>query len=184
VSSFQADLVALLPRLRRFARALAGNPAIADDLVQDACERALRGQAGFAPGTRFDAWMFRILRNLWLDSHRRRAARGGIHETLEVAEAIPAPGAEVAFDRLALADAERALLRLPHDQREAVVLTCIEEFTYAEAAAMLGVPPGTVMSRAARGRMALARLLRPDVPGTPAPAAGAARATPEDTNLP
>lgn len=161
MSSFQADLVALLPRLRRFARALAGNPDTADDLVQEACERALRGQAGFAPGTRFDAWMFRILRNLWLDSHRRRAARGGIHETLEAAETIPgAEGAAAMLGRLQLGEAERALMRLPEEQREALVLTCIEEFTYAEAAAMLGIPPGTVMSRAARGRMALARLLR------------------------
>lgn len=161
MSSFQADLVALLPRLRRFARALAGNPDTADDLVQEACERALRGQAGFAPGTRFDAWVFRILRNLWLDSHRRRAARGGIHETLEAAETIPgAEGAAAMLGRLQLGEAERALMRLPEEQREALVLTCIEEFTYAEAAAMLGIPPGTVMSRAARGRMALARLLR------------------------
>lgn len=161
MSSFQADLVALLPRLRRFGRALAGDPDTADDLVQEACERALRGQAGFVPGTRFDAWMFRILRNLWLDSHRRRAARGGIHETLEAAETIPgAGGAEAALGRLELAEAERALLRLPQEQREALALTCIEEFTYAEAAAMLGVPPGTVMSRAARGRVALARMLR------------------------
>ena len=161
MSSFQADLVALLPRLRRFARALSGNPDIADDLVQAACERALRGQDGFMPGTRFDSWMFRILRNLWLDSHRRRTARGGIHETLDVAESIPgAEGAEAILARMEAKDVERALLRLPEEQREALVLTCIEEFTYAEAAAMLGIPPGTVMSRAARGRIALARILR------------------------
>ncbi|MBB5687940.1 RNA polymerase sigma factor [Roseomonas alkaliterrae] len=162
-SSFQADLVALLPRLRRFARALAGDPDTADDLVQGACERALRAQDSFAPGTRFDSWMFRILRNLWLDSHRRRAARGGSHETLEAAESIPgAAGAEATIGRVALREAEAALLRLPEEQREALVLTCIEEFTYAEAAALLGLPPGTVMSRVARGRIALARMLRGD----------------------
>jgi RNA polymerase sigma-70 factor (ECF subfamily) len=165
VSSFQADLVALLPRLRRFARALAGSADVADDLVQEACERALRGQAGFTPGTRFDSWMFRILRNLWLDSHRRRAARGGIHETLESAETIPgAEGAEATLARMEAKEVERALLRLPQEQREALVLTCIEEFTYAEAAAMLGIPPGTVMSRAARGRIALARILKGEAP--------------------
>jgi RNA polymerase sigma-70 factor (ECF subfamily) len=160
VSSFQADLVALLPRLRRFARALAGEPDRADDLVQEACERALRSQDRFTPGTRFDSWMFRILRNLWLDGHRRRAARGGIHETLDDAESIPgADGTGEAMRRLEWRDAERALLRLPQEQREALVLTCIEELSYAEAAAVLGVPPGTVMSRAARGRLALARAL-------------------------
>jgi RNA polymerase sigma-70 factor (ECF subfamily) len=161
VSSFEADLVALLPRLRRFARALAGHPDRADDLVQEACERAWRGQAGFLPGTRFDAWMFRILRNLWLDSHRRRAARGGVHEPLDAADTVAsALGQESMIDTLALRDVERALLRLPQEQREALVLTSIEEFTFGEAAAMLGIPPGTVMSRAARGRIALARLLR------------------------
>ncbi len=160
MSSFQADLVALLPRLRRFARALAGDRDRADDLVQEACERALRSQEGFAPGTRFDSWMFRILRNLWLDGHRRRAARGGIHETLDDAESIPgADGIDIAMNLLELRDAERALLRLPGEQREALVLTCIEDLTYAEAATILGVPAGTVMSRAARGRIALARAM-------------------------
>jgi RNA polymerase sigma-70 factor (ECF subfamily) len=109
--------------------------------------------------------MFRILRNLWLDSHRRRAARGGIHETLESAETIPgAEGAEATLARMEAKEVERALLRLPQEQREALVLTCIEEFTYAEAAAMLGIPPGTVMSRAARGRIALARILKGEAP--------------------
>jgi RNA polymerase sigma-70 factor (ECF subfamily) len=174
VSSFQADLVALLPRLRRFALSLTGQRDSADDLVQEACERALRSQDGFTPGTRFDSWMFRILRNLWLDSHRRRAARGGTHETLDDAESIPgADGAAVTLSRLELRDAERALMRLPQEQREALVLTCIEDLTYAEAAAVLGVPPGTVMSRAARGRMALARALGPAqpaaAPGEPTP---------------
>ncbi len=160
MSSFQADLIALLPRLRRFARSLAGDADRADDLVQEACERALRSQDGFTPGTRFDSWMFRILRNLWLDGHRRRAARGGVHETLDDAESIPgADGTGIAMTRLDLMDAERALLRLPQEQREALVLTCIEDLSYAEAAAVLGVPPGTVMSRAARGRIALARAM-------------------------
>ena len=162
MSSFQADLVALLPRLRRLARALTGNSAAADDLVQDACERALRNQSSFEPGTRFDAWMFRVLRNLWLDSHRRRAARGGVHEPIDAAETISgADGAEFMALRLSVKDVERAMLRLPEEQREALALTCIEEFTFAEAAALLGIPPGTVMSRAARGRMALARMLKP-----------------------
>lgn len=169
MSTFQADLVALLPRLRRFARSLAGDTDRADDLVQEACERALRSQDGFTPGTRFDSWMFRILRNLWLDGHRRRAARGGIHETLDDAESIPgADGTGLAMNLLELRDAERALLRLPQEQREALVLTCIEDLSYAEAAAVLGVPPGTVMSRAARGRIALARALG-TTPGDPKP---------------
>ncbi len=162
MSSFRTDLVALLPRLRRFAQALSGRQDLADDLVQEACERALRSQEGFIPGSRFNSWMFRILRNLWVDGHRRRAARGGVHETLDDAESLPSTdGAGLVMKLLELRDAERALLRLPQEQREALVLTCVEDLTYAEAAVVLGVPPGTVMSRAARGRMALARALAP-----------------------
>ncbi|MFN6955460.1 MAG: RNA polymerase sigma factor [Acetobacteraceae bacterium] len=160
MSSFSADLIALLPRLRRFARSLAGHPDRADDLVQDACERALKGQAGFVPGTRFDAWVFRILRNAWLDSHRRRAARGGEHADLDAAGDIAGEDGRVASGfRDELMDAERALLRLPPEQREALVLTCIEGLTFAEAAEVLGIPAGTVMSRSARGRIALAEAL-------------------------
>lgn len=160
MSSFSADLIALLPRLRRFARSLAGHPDRADDLVQEACERALRGQAGFMPGTRFDAWVFRILRNAWLDSHRRRAARGGEHAALDaVAEAVGEDGRVTSGSRDDLMDAERALLRLLPEQREALVLTCIEGLTFAEAAEVLGIPAGTVMSRSARGRIALAEAL-------------------------
>lgn len=160
MSSFSADLIALLPRLRRFARALAGHPDRADDLVQEACERALRGQASFVPGTRFDAWLFRILRNAWLDSHRRRSARGGEHADLDaVAEVAGEDGRTASGFRDELMDAERALLRLPAEQREALVLTCIEGLTFAEAAEVLGIPAGTVMSRSARGRIALAEAL-------------------------
>jgi len=166
LTRFNDDLVALLPRLRRFARALTGNADTADDLVQAACERALRGAEGFTPGTRFDSWMFRILRNLWLDSHRRRTARGGTHETLDAAETIPgADGEDAATKSLQLKEVERALLRLPEEQREALILTCIEDLTYSEAAAVLGIPAGTVMSRAARGRIALARLMEAPAKG-------------------
>ncbi|PJN94988.1 hypothetical protein CNY89_11155 [Amaricoccus sp. HAR-UPW-R2A-40] len=73
---FQRDLVELVPRLRRFAYALCGTTDMADDLVQAACERALRNASGFQPGTRMDSWMFRIIQNLWLDDRRRRKVRG------------------------------------------------------------------------------------------------------------
>lgn len=160
MSSFSADLIALLPRLRRFARALAGSADHADDLVQEACERALRGKASFVPGTRFDAWVFRILRNAWLDTHRRRAARGGDHAALDPFADLPGEdGRRTSAARDDVMDAERALLRLPPEQREALVLTCIEGLTFAEAAEVLGIPAGTVMSRSARARIALAEAL-------------------------
>jgi RNA polymerase sigma-70 factor (ECF subfamily) len=160
VSSFSSDLVALLPRLRRFARALVGHPDRADDLVQDAVERALRAEAQFIAGTRLDSWVFRILRNAWLDGHRRRAARGGEHEDLDAAlDVAGSDGRKVSAFRDDLMDAERAMLRLPSEQREALVLTAIEGLTFAEAAEVLGVPAGTVMSRSARGRIALAEAM-------------------------
>ena len=73
---FQRDLVELVPRLRRFAYSLAGTTDAGDDLVQAACERALKNAAAFQPGTRMDSWMFRIIQNLWLDDRRRRRVRG------------------------------------------------------------------------------------------------------------
>lgn len=159
-SDFAHDLVALLPRLRRFARALAGAPDRADDLVQSACERALRARDTFQPGTRLDAWMFRILRNVWIDAARRSVARGGEHAGLdEVAERAGWDGRDVTETRLMLAKTREAIAALPPESREVVVLVCVEELSYREAAEVLEVPVGTVMSRLARARVKLARAL-------------------------
>ncbi len=160
VDAFSQDLVTLLPRLRRFARALAGNAAEADDLVQAACERALRMKDRFAPGTRLDSWMFTIIRNLWVDTHRGGAARQRDALPLDEAETVPgADGAALAEWRVALGQVERAMLRLPAEQREALALVCIEDMSFQEASDMLGVPIGTVMSRVARARLALGRAM-------------------------
>lgn len=159
-SDFAHDLVALLPRLRRFARALAGAPDRADDLVQSACERALRARDTFQPGTRFDAWMFRILRNVWIDAGRRAGARGGEHAALdEVAEQAGWDGREVVETRLMLARTRDAIAALPPESREVVVLVCVEELSYREAAEVLDIPVGTVMSRLSRARVKLANTL-------------------------
>jgi RNA polymerase sigma-70 factor (ECF subfamily) len=159
-SDFAHDLVALLPRLRRFARALAGAPDRADDLVQSACERALRARDTFQPGTRFDAWMFRILRNVWIDAGRRAGARGGEHAALdEVAEQAGWDGREVVETRLMLARTRDAIAALPPESREVVVLVCVEELSYREAAEVLDIPVGTVMSRLSRARVKLAKTL-------------------------
>ena len=159
-SDFAHDLVALLPRLRRFARALAGAPDRADDLVQSACERALRARDTFQPGTRFDAWMFRILRNVWIDTGRRAGARGGEHAALvEVAEQAGWDGREVVETRLMLARTRDAIAALPPESREGVVLVCVEELSYREAAEVLDIPVGTVMSRLSRARVKLAKTL-------------------------
>jgi RNA polymerase sigma-70 factor (ECF subfamily) len=165
-SDFAQGVIALLPRLRRLARALTGNPDQADDLVQSACERAFAARAQYQPETRLDAWMFRILRNQWIDTHRRQAARGGRHEDIEEAVGVTgSDGRDIVESRLMLARAESALARLPPEQREVVVLICVEQLGYREVAELMDVPIGTVMSRLSRARRALARALGMDALG-------------------
>jgi len=152
-------LVAFLPAMRRFALSLTRSPDQADDLVQAACERALASADGFAPGTRFDAWMFRIIRNLWIDRIRRTRTQAS--DPIEDGEEfVGSDGAQVVHSRLDLSDTAAAIMQLPDDQREILTLVCIESLSYAEAAAVAGVPVGTVMSRLARARTRLASLLQ------------------------
>ncbi len=149
------DIVALLPRLRRFARSLTGNAADADDLVQDTVERALGHLHQWQDGTKLDSWMFRIAKNLWID--RVRAARVRAAEPLDAAETSGAiDGARDAEARLAMADTARAFAGLPEDQRVAVTLVAIEGMSYRDAAEVLEVPIGTLTSRLARARTAMA----------------------------
>jgi RNA polymerase sigma-70 factor (ECF subfamily) len=156
-------LVALLPRLRRYALVLARADDVADDLVQAACERALATERGPADGAPFDAWMFRIVRNLWIDRGRRQQTEGVQVEIDDHLEELGA--ADSAADTADITDTRRTLARvrgaidaLPDDQRELLLLVCGEGMTYREAADVLGVPIGTVMSRLARGRARLAAL--------------------------
>ena len=151
---FSDQLVALLPRLRRFARGLAGRAAEADDLVQAACERALAREYQFQEGTRFDSWMFRIVQTIWIDQLRARDVR---KETPDVAEERLGSDAPVRRieARLALAEIRSAVELLPLDQRTTLMLVTVEGLSYKEAAAVAGVPVGTIMSRLARARVAL-----------------------------
>ena len=150
----RGQMMALLPRLRRFALALTGRSADADDLVQDTVERALRNLDRFTPDTRMDSWLFKIAQNLWIDRLRASRVRGG---TVDLDHA-----AQTAFDGLRAAEAHtllsatlRALGELPNEQREVVALVLIEGVSYREAADILEVPIGTVTSRLARAREAL-----------------------------
>lgn len=157
MDEFEAALSGLLPRLRRFAHGLAGNPADADDLVQQAAERALRSRAQWQSGTSLAAWTFRIMRNQWIDTVRSRQRRDKVLAPAEAGEAIGAPPeAEARADLMFLM---RAMDRLPDEQREAVALVMIEGFSYAEAAAVMEVPVGTLTSRLVRGRQALLAML-------------------------
>jgi RNA polymerase sigma-70 factor, ECF subfamily len=167
-SRFAEDLVALLPRLRRFALSLTGSVAEADDLVQAACERALRARDQWTPGTRLDSWVFKIIRNLWIDAIRKRKTDSIVEGIDEVAHVEGEDGRQVTETALTLTDVNDAVSKLPEEQRAVLLLVCTEERSYQEAADMLGVPIGTVMSRLARGRRSLAERFNLD---TAAPSA-------------
>jgi RNA polymerase sigma-70 factor, ECF subfamily len=153
--TIRSEIVALLPRLRRFAFSLTGNRADADDLVQGTVERALRHLRQWQPGTRLDSWMFRIAQNLFIDE--RRSAKRKRNALAEVAQSAgPSDGARDAEARLTWKETCDALLTLPEEQRSAVALVLIDGMSYRDAADILGVPIGTLTSRLARGRDALA----------------------------
>jgi RNA polymerase sigma-70 factor (ECF subfamily) len=159
ISDFDADLCECLPRLRRFAHALSRDRADADDLAQATVERALRSKAKWLPGTRLDSWLFRIMRNLWIDKVRSRVRRRRHEAPSEdgvVCSFDPRPAIQASID---LNTAMKAMERLPAEQREVVSLILIEGLGYREASELLDLPIGTVASRLTRGRMALLAML-------------------------
>lgn len=158
----RAEIVALLPRLRRFARALTGQVADADDIVQIAVERALMRIDQYQTGTRLDAWLFSIVRNAWIDEARSRQRRAKVFAPEELGAQVGNDGAAEAHARLEASDVWAAMAKLPEEQREAVALVCVEGLAYREAAEALGVPIGTLTSRLARGREALQAMLGDD----------------------
>lgn len=153
--SFEDELAALLPRLRRFAHSLSRSAADADDLTQMTVERALRSRAQWQPGTRLDSWTYRIMRNLWIDTARGRSRRERIEAPPEEADNVGEDPREAIAASLDLKRVMAAMARLPDEQREVVALILVEGFGYREAAEMLGLPIGTVSSRLVRGRTAL-----------------------------
>ncbi|HVZ68642.1 MAG TPA: RNA polymerase sigma factor [Rhizomicrobium sp.] len=152
--SIRSQMTALLPRLRRFALSLTGNAADADDLVQDTVEKALRNLHRWEEGTRLDSWMFRIAQNLWIDNVRSKRVRNAV--PLEEHHGGASDGARDAEARLTFADTCKALASLPEEQRVVVSLVLVDGMAYREAAEILEVPIGTVTSRLARAREALA----------------------------
>ena len=156
---FDRELVAMLPRLRRFAHALSHNGTDADDLAQATVERALRSRDQWQPGTRLDSWLFRIMRNLWIDTVRSRGRREKFEAPPEEAELVGEDPRETIEAQLELNRMMAAMQRLPDEQREVVALILVEGFGYRETAEMLGLPIGTVSSRLVRGRGALLEMM-------------------------
>jgi len=151
-----AAILAALPGLRRYAISLCRRPDQADDLVQTAVERALAARARLPAGAPVQPWLFRILRNAWIDGTRRARTRGTEIDIDDAPDAAVTDGPRTSEARLMLAEVTAALDTLPQAQREVVVLVCMQELSYAEAAEVMGVAQGTVMSRLARARAALA----------------------------
>lgn len=173
-------LVALMPRLRRFGLALTGTAADADDLVQNACERVLRRGDQLRDQARVDAWIYGIMRHLWIDEVRTRRVRR--HDDLETAGNVAgADGEQMVEQRMTLDAVRRVLGGMPAEQRSVLLLVCVDGLSYKEAAEVLGTPIGTVMSRLSRGRQELfARMGRQDTSAAPQPISGARR-SPQET---
>lgn len=155
---FKQQMVATIPALRGFARGLCGNRDEADDLAQEAMVRAWAARHTFTPGTNFKAWIFVILRNHFYTT-RRKQARISAWDPEAMERVLVTPATQhVGID---LADVERALARLPVEQREMLMLVATGSMSYEDAATVTGCALGTVKSRVFRGRAALARMLDP-----------------------
>ena len=151
---FRQALTTLLPRLRRFGLALTASSADADELVQVACERVLLRSDQLRDAARMDAWMYGIMRNLWIDELRHRRVRR--HEEMEAAEhVVGEDGLAVVEGRMTLATVRATMLQLAPEHRAVLMVVCVDGLTYKEAADVLGIPIGTVMSRLARARLDL-----------------------------
>jgi RNA polymerase sigma-70 factor, ECF subfamily len=155
---FRADLIAQIPYLRRFARALTGDAALADDLVQDCVERALLKSHLYDEARPLRTWLYAVLRNLHL-SGLRRQGRAQLVKTVDELTGFEGAVAPSQDGKVALSQVASALDRLPDNQREVIVLVAVEEMSYRDVAEITGVPVGTVMSRLSRARSALRALL-------------------------
>lgn len=150
------QIVDMLPRLRAFARSLAPSWDQADDLLQQTVEKGLGNLKSFAPGTRLDSWLFRIMRNTWIDNHRAMRPSVAIDDADASRTLVGDDGRTVVEARLELARVRKAMDRLPEDQRVVMMMVCVEGLRYRDVAEVLDIPIGTIMSRLSRARLTLA----------------------------
>jgi RNA polymerase sigma-70 factor (ECF subfamily) len=156
-NAVRRDLIAAMPRLLRFARVICRPPLDPEDLLQMTCERALSRCDQFKPGTRFDSWTFAIMHSIWKNEVRRLGVEQAA--SAQFPAGISEDGEKRAIGTIFLADVLSAMKQLPLEQAAAMTLVNIDGLSYADAAAVLGVPQGTLESRIARGRVALGRVL-------------------------
>lgn len=158
-NNFREGLVAILPQLRRFARTLTRNPNDADDLLQAACERAMSRSDQWQDGTRLDSWMYTMMRNLWISELRKQKTRTGAGvvdagETDELRSDATPEGAVYGNQLM------RMVMALPEGFSSVLLLVSVEGRSYTEAAGILGIPEGTVMSRMSAARQKMRAQLR------------------------
>lgn len=158
------EMIAVLPQLRRFAYGLTGSVPDGDDLVQSTCERAIANLDKWEIGTRLDSWMFRIAQNLHRNAIRDSRSRAGKLNNLGAEMEHSTDGRKQQEDRDTLGAVRRFVAQLPEDQRAAMLLICVEGRSYKEAAAITGLPVGTLTSRLGRARAALREYLQDGVP--------------------
>jgi RNA polymerase sigma-70 factor (ECF subfamily) len=153
--SYAQDLIELIPRLRRYARALVGDRSTADDLVQDTLERAWSKLHLYRHGTDLRAWLFTVMHNVHVNRVRSTRPTEALEDdTPELAQRA------TQGDALVVRDLERAIAALPDAQREVLLLVALEDLSYDETARALGIPIGTVMSRLSRAREKLRDLMQ------------------------
>ncbi len=162
MTKFLDEIEACIPALRRYAGALTGNWEHADDLVQDALERAIRKQRLWSPSGSLQSWLFKLQTNIYRNDLRRQKRRPPLTliDDLTVDPSIP-PDQPA---RLALAETKRALAYLPDEQRQALLLVALEGFSYKEATVILDIPQGTLMSRLGRARKNLRQIIDEGLP--------------------
>lgn len=151
----ETEIIALLPRLRRFARSLTGSGPAADDLAQATVERAITHLDKWQPGTRLDSWMYRIAHNLWRNERRNEASRGAKHGQIHGTTERSTDGERAALAKLEFAAVSAAIAALPEEQRTALLLVAVEGLSYKEAAEITGATVAALTSRLSRARETL-----------------------------
>lgn len=160
-SAVRQQLIELLPRLRRFAMVLTRSSDAADDLVQASVALALERQSQWNPASRLDRWLFQIMKAVWLDNRKSAAIRRT--ESLEDHDITwSVSGTAAVESKMTLREVRAAFTRLPIEQQQALMLVSVEGYGYREAAELLEVPMGTIISRVARGRVALVERMSRD----------------------
>jgi len=160
MNEVKTQIVLLIPKLRRYARALTQDRESADDLVQDALERALTKIELWQRGTDLRAWLFTVMHNVYVN-HVKKNSRAGVHLSIEgTMDELSYPDSQLGT--IELQECLTALNRLPMEQREVILLVALEGMSYAQVASVTGVPVGTVMSRLSRARQNIRTLMDRD----------------------